>query len=915
MELAEVRQRTAELNLKLLESSVDFYTYLGLIDPRDLQNDIFGEFGSPNAPPYRVQSRKRGEVLPVYLYEQGLRNIRDRARVLAAENEFAVCALTNTQNYVIDKGFSYRATAARREGISPKLVAQVQQVIDAFTDYHELAQIERECVWRCHRDGEAFIRFFWRGDGLVLLRFVEPEHVRAPAGETYGKQYSFGVQTVPGDVATVVGYWIVEDPITRPFPVFVPANEILHIKINVDSSAKRGLPTFYAVEGNLRRVDDLLASLSSLAKSRAKIAMIRRFNGTVKDTISNFVNNLTEITAVDPASNTSLNIERLRYGTILNATANIDYEFPGAEVGANDYVQVIQACLRAIAARFAQPEYMLSADASNANFASTMVAEAPAIKGFAAQQRFFARRFGECRYPEKESVIWKQLRHCVEKGILPESIYRDIDVQVEAPNLVVRDPQAQAMVDKTYNDMNVKSVQTIRQEQGLDSDQEIANLKAEPPAEQQPAKPGGEGAGDPLAAMRKQAVGEAFDASAHPRGNQDNPGEFAKKGEGGGVDQTTLADHLYDLYDRAATPHVTGHQVDRAVAKLHELPNADLDALFAKFDFAQQPKDRKSKETLIRQKIVSRKGSADRSRTEWDADYNPAQMIARLKDGDTTPDAVRKELVMRFGNGVGAADGKQIKATLAKYGIEAKSRKEAAAKLGDELIRLAGAKVHESKDDSGHEHKGTGPGGGQFAKKGEGGAKKKDKAGKGGVKIKPTKERAFNGQQVPLKHPLSKQEAGALGENILIAWLKSQGMEDAQPLNAHVNNFPIDLIQDHECIEAKTGQVGNSPGAQQWRLTIGEPGKAEKEWLKTASPEDKKRHNAEKMQAIHDRKERARKEQEERLGRPVKAVTMTTLINPDTKTADLFRFEGYHDRIGWNSEEMKKAYIGSVKYA
>ena len=41
---------------------------------------------------------------------------------------------------------------------------------------------------------------------------------------------------------------------------------------------------------------------------------------------------------------------------------------------------------------------------------------------------------------------------------------------------------------------------------------------------------------------------------------------------------------------------------------------------------------------------------------------------------------------------------------------------------------------------------------------------------------------------------------------------------------------------------------------------------------------------------------------------------MTCIINPDTKTADIYKFEGWHDRIGWNSEEAKKAYVGTVKY-
>ena len=46
----------------------------------------------------------------------------------------------------------------------------------------------------------------------------------------------------------------------------------------------------------------------------------------------------------------------------------------------------IQAELRAIGSALAMPEYMISGDSSNANYASTMVAEGPAVKTFEEMQ-------------------------------------------------------------------------------------------------------------------------------------------------------------------------------------------------------------------------------------------------------------------------------------------------------------------------------------------------------------------------------------------------------------------------------------------------------------------------------------------------------------------------------------------------
>lgn len=173
--------------------------------------------------------------------------------------------------------------------------------------------------------------------------------------------------------------------------------------------------------------------------------------------------------------------------------------------------------------------------------------------------------------------------------------------------------------------------------------------------------------------------------------------------------------------------------------------------------------------------------------------------------------------------------------------------------------------------------------------------------------------RAFDGKPVETAK-ISKQDAGKIGENIILAHLHAEGFKDARPLNTKQNNYAIDAVQDHETIEIKTGQVSNGAGAQQWRLTIGEPGKKEKEALKKMSPAQKAKWNARKQKEIHDRKAKALGEIGKELGHPVKAATMTVLLDPGKKVADVYRFDGWHDRIGWNSEEAKKAYVGTYHY-
>jgi hypothetical protein len=183
----------------------------------------------------------------------------------------------------------------------------------------------------------------------------------------------------------------------------------------------------------------------------------------------------------------------------------------------------------------------------------------------------------------------------------------------------------------------------------------------------------------------------------------------------------------------------------------------------------------------------------------------------------------------------------------------------------------------------------------------------------GAVKIKPTKERAFSGRAVATHASLSKLETGAVGEAVVISYLKSKGFQDAKPLNTRATNFPVDLVGDHHLIEVKTGLVSNGPSAQQWRATIGQPGKAEALWLKTASAEEKSKWNAAKKQAIMDRKLEVLRQFQAESDHAIVPKTITTIINPDTRTVDVYEFDGFHHRIAWNSAEAQKAYVGSFK--
>jgi len=466
---------------RLHESTLGFYSDLGLVDPRNFQLDFdySGVFRSGRAAPYFQRSQGRGEVLPVYTTWQDLEYIRQRSRRLCAENEFAISAIENRRNYVVGNGLTYRAVPRSHE-CPQGLCEKVQRVIDVFVEYNDLPNLEADTLKSADEDGEAFLRSFPQSSGLLVIRKVEAEHVIDPHGDVYTPQRSFGVETDHRDIENVHGYWIVEDPYqNNTNSSFVGVEEVTHIKFNTSRSAKRGLPTFYPVEQNLRRAEDLLASMASMAKTRAKIALIRKFNDILKGSAKSMLEELKEVRVTDPTTKVVLDIERLRYGSVLNSSGGVEYEFPPGNVNAGDYVAVLQAELRAVAARLVMPEWMLTVDASSTNYASSLVAEAPSVKMFERLQRVMIQAFGKGRFRGRESLIWKQLNWAIEVGLLPREIKFLIDIQVDAPTLVVRDKAQEATTNQIYNQMGVKSVGTVQDELGLDRDEERENLAHE----------------------------------------------------------------------------------------------------------------------------------------------------------------------------------------------------------------------------------------------------------------------------------------------------------------------------------------------------------------------------------------------------------------------------------------------------
>jgi hypothetical protein len=270
----------------------------------------------------------------------------------------------------------------------------------------------------------------------------------------------------------------------------VPADEVVHVKLNVDRTAKRGYPTLIPVRKNLQRADKLLRNMSTLAQVQATFALIRKHKQYGASAVAAWQQGQADAALNDPVSGRPRFLQRYLPGTILDVPENTDYEFPAAHVPAESYVAVLQAELRAVAARLVLPEYMLSSDASNANYASTLVAEAPAVKNFERLQRHFARAFGDGRYggPGRCGALWRVVEQAVAWGGLPRAVLERVALQVEAPSAVARDKGRETSRAEALNRAGVLSRSTWAKWEGLDPARERSQIERE---RQQARPPGG----------------------------------------------------------------------------------------------------------------------------------------------------------------------------------------------------------------------------------------------------------------------------------------------------------------------------------------------------------------------------------------------------------------------------------------
>lgn len=432
-----------------------------------------------------------------YVTQEDLQQLRRTCRFVATRTDLGVGVQQKLGDYVVGEGLRYQARAEKRYREShAELVAQVQRVIDRFLDLNDWAQLDRELFEREVRDGEWFLVLYPQPCGSVKARTVEPELVTQPMSQAEAESWccdhadgfpadapldwSFGLVTHAEDVEEVYGAWLQSAPGSGRF---VPASRLVHRKANVTRNMKRGVSDFWPVRRTLWQAQRVLNNTAESVCVQAAIAGVRQHEATTTNAQMDAMNaRRLDYQGTHPTVggySKTQNISHIKPGTVFDVRG-AKY-LPGLTgEGADKFIIVLGACMRMAGSRWAMPEYLVSSDASNGNFASTLVAGDPFVKHCERRQREHGAAV--------RLALWKVLRMAWDSGLLPAAgswleVERAIEIDALAPSVEVQNRTEETDRSEKLVQAGVMAKKTWAAREGLDwEDEQLAGAKeAAPP--------------------------------------------------------------------------------------------------------------------------------------------------------------------------------------------------------------------------------------------------------------------------------------------------------------------------------------------------------------------------------------------------------------------------------------------------
>ncbi len=434
-------------------------------------------------PLFPIRRQSPGFSSYLYITQPLLDTLRWYGRISFELNEYGQAGLTQLANYVCGPGLSYEAVPCQHEHASESLLKQVNKFLYKFREKNlwDDDQWERHCYIATRRDGDLFLRFSYSDQtGIPSITQYLGEEVRDE--KYFTPEWSFGILTDNKSLT-----------IPKSWQVWSRTSDIQKTEILQDyamirfqnhlstSEAKRGLTDFFSISDLLTETKKLLQAGRVGETARQAIAYIQEFSESNAGEVQTLENNSAGLSGgglLQLSGNVfgngqgvpnTMPVTQITPGTVESLPQGMAYK-DGPKGDAEPVETLVKASLRACAARWNIPINLLDGEV-DAAFAAALVEEGPLTKRVQVDQQTAKRRYA--------SVMKRAILYGVRWELLPANTLDLVDIQVEAPPIIPRDPEGETDRNEVLVRNRVMSRSTWAKRENLDFESEQELLAAE----------------------------------------------------------------------------------------------------------------------------------------------------------------------------------------------------------------------------------------------------------------------------------------------------------------------------------------------------------------------------------------------------------------------------------------------------
>jgi len=423
-----------------------------------------------------------------------LREVRENCRALIS-NDIFQNIIRQYGNHVIGDGLIYELVkkdlgkdpvkeAKATEDSNIKTMIVNWESFETKNDFNGRLLNSLE---KAMRDGECAWRFFKKGlNEAPDVRFMEVSLIDGnyAGASPYAQRY--GVETDPNDIEKVKTYYYntpndndITTKATRK-PKEIPADKVIFIKRNTDYEHPRGLPDFWPVLKNIRRVEKIVLNTSVLIQIQSAIALIRKHKGSTQPRITKFVQNKSDgMNHRSTVTGKTVVAQNFRQGMIVDTNEMMDYEMPSVGVKPEGFIAGALQDLSKIACRFVLPvDWLLAKEPTE-----PLSPGSPTVMNFRREQGTF--------YAYVEKAFWLVQEMM---GVDTVKMKLEYELIIEGPRLAVGKVLDEARVVQILQASGALSPQTIARRFGakyaIERTNTIRHLESLQPGEVPPGSLG-----------------------------------------------------------------------------------------------------------------------------------------------------------------------------------------------------------------------------------------------------------------------------------------------------------------------------------------------------------------------------------------------------------------------------------------